>query len=157
MQEDTILDLAPLGIDLDRVVGHGVLRKVVDLVAGRVRVPALEYETDGIGEVLVRGNVGRLGAGIGGKADAVGHVLRLTNDAHADRRVVTRDQLAVAVHVDAILEDDVVHGAGVVELDGHRAVALMADTALIVKGRIGRLAFKPVQRHEVFLIGEVKV
>ena len=100
MQEDTVLDLPPLGVDGYAALRHRV--KIIELVAGFVHKPALEdeaFRNIARYKIVVVGDVGTV-------SDAVNSL---------DLTLTGIDNMAVAVYVSAVHEVDRI-------LDGHVVV-----------------------------------
>ena len=107
MQEDTVLDLAPLGVD-----GQTAFRHLIEfsrMCAVVVNVPAFEDITGGLRDIIVSpvfivaGNIRR-------KSDVIDRV-------QCTLACLTADRIAVAVHIYTIQEVDRIVVACIVEVD----------------------------------------
>ena len=122
MEEDTVLDLTPPGIDGDTALGHG--GEGIGLCAGVVNIPALE-------DIAFRSG-GRIIAGailvVCSQIRAIGDAVDLVQLAHAG---FAGDPVAVAVIVGTVHEVDGIEVAGVIQADRKVAVKISMPFTVI--------------------------
>ena len=119
MQEHTVLDLAPLGIDRHTAFGHR--REGIGMRACVVDIPALEDIPLGSGRLIVIG-AGRAAVRlvVGRQIRAVGDILHYFQLALG---VLARDPVPVAVIIRAVHEVQRVDITGIVTIDRRSAAA----------------------------------